>query len=215
MNTQVKDFSGAASTWDEKPRRVELAAAVAESIRKHVDIPPRCRALDFGCGTGLVTFNLIDVLGEVVAVDRAAKMLELVEQKAADLGATGVSTKLVDADLEHLGGAEYDLIYSSMVLHHLPEIEPILEGLIAALKPGGVLALADLEDDDGTFHDKPEGLIQTGIQSTHVIAILKRLGLVELGATQAHTIVKQRPDGEVEYPVFLVWGKKRSDQDAV
>ncbi|MDY0291689.1 MAG: methyltransferase domain-containing protein [Desulfuromonadaceae bacterium] len=208
MKIKVKDFNGVASTWDEKPRRVKLAAAVAESIRKYVDIPPRCRAMDFGCGTGLVTFNLIDVLEEVVAVDRAAEMLEVVEQKAADLGATGVSTKLVGDDLAHLGCAEYDLIYSSMVLHHLPEIEPILEGLITALKPGGGLALSDLEDDDGTFHDNPEGLIQTGIQSTHVIGILKRLGLVELGSTQAHTIVKQRPEGDVEYPVFLVWGKK-------
>lgn len=97
-----------------------------------------------------------------------------------------------------------------MVLHHLPEIEPVLEHLIAALKPGGVLALSDLENDDGSFHDQPEGIIQSGIQSACLQKTLARLGLSSLGSTQAHTIVKQRPAEERGYPIFLVWGKRVS-----
>jgi hypothetical protein len=45
MKTKVKDFNAVASAWDEKPRRVELAAAVAQAIRKHVYIPAGCRAM--------------------------------------------------------------------------------------------------------------------------------------------------------------------------
>lgn len=208
MQTNVKDFNAVAATWDEKPRRVELAAAVADAIRTHVNIPRRCRAMEFGCGTGMVTFNLIDLLDEVVAVDRAAEMLEVVEKKAADLGAAGVSTKCVSDDLSSLGSGEFDLVYSNMVLHHLPEIEPVLERLVTALNPGGVLAISDLENDDGTFHDKPEGIIQSGIQSAVLKKTLAHLGLIHVESTQAHTIVKQRPEGEQRYPVFLVWGKR-------
>ena len=208
METKVKDFNTVAATWDERPRRVELAAAVAQAIRKHVDIASKCRAMEFGCGTGMVTFNLIDVLGEVVAVDRASEMLAVVEKKAAYLGAKEVSTKLVGDDLKLLGCGKYDLIYSNMVLHHLPEIEPVLEYLVRALKPGGVLALSDLENDDGSFHDQPEGIIQSGIQSDDLLEILGRFGLTHLGSTQAHTILKQRPEGDLEYPIFLVWGKR-------
>jgi|AntRauTorckE6833_2_1112554.scaffolds.fasta_scaffold04747_5 2-polyprenyl-3-methyl-5-hydroxy-6-metoxy-1,4-benzoquinol methylase len=208
METRVKDFNTVAETWDEKPRRVMLAAAVANAIREHVRIAPECRAMEFGCGTGMVTFNLIDVLGEVVAVDRAADMLEVVEKKAADLGAEEVNTKLVGDDLEHLGCGEYDLIYSNMVLHHLPDIEGVLEYLVGALKPGGMIALSDLENDDGTFHDQPEGIIQSGIQSSSLLDTFARLGLNNLGSIQAHSITKQRQDGDREYPVFLVWGKR-------
>jgi len=208
MKTKVKDFNAVASTWDEKPRRVELAAAVARAIREHVKIPPGCRAMEFGCGTGMVTFNLVDVLGEVVAVDRAPEMLEVVEKKAADLGVKEISTRLVGDELEYLGCSEYDLIYSNMVLHHLPEIEPVIQHLVGALKPGGMLALSDLENDDGSFHDQPEGVIQTGIRSACLQETLARFGLTNLGAIQAHRILKQRSDGERAYPVFLLWGQR-------
>jgi 2-polyprenyl-3-methyl-5-hydroxy-6-metoxy-1,4-benzoquinol methylase len=211
METRVKDFNAVAATWDEKPRRVKLAAAVADAIRTHVGIPPGCRAMEFGCGTGMVTFNLIDALEEVVAVDRAVEMLEVVERKAADLGAREVRTRLVGDDLALLGRGEFDLIYSSMVLHHLPQIEPVLEHLVAALRPGGILALADLENDDGTFHDKPEGVIQSGIRSEALQQTLERLGLEHTDSIIAHTIVKQRPQGKVGYPVFLVWGRRAGE----
>ncbi len=206
MEPQVKDFNTAAATWDEKPRRVQLAAAVAQAIRQHVPIPPGGKAMEFGCGTGLLTFNLIDMVAQVVAVDRAEEMLAIVEKKAAARGATQVSTKLIVEDLGVLGTGEYDFIYSNMVLHHLPAIEPVLERLVAALKPGGVLALSDLEDDDGTFHDQPEGVVQSGIKSSWLMQTLERLGLVDSGSTLAHTIVKQRGGEETVYPVFLVWG---------
>lgn len=208
MQTKVKNFNAVAATWDEKPRRIKLAAAVARAIREHVEIAPRCRAMEFGCGTGLVTFSLIDVLDEVVAVDRAPAMLEEVERKAAELGAKGVKTQLAGDDLEDLGHDEYDLIYTNMVLHHLPEIAPVLERLVQALKPGGMLAISDLENDDGTFHDQPEGVINSGIRSAHLQKRLAGLGLAHLGSTQAHTIVKARSDGNKEFPVFLVWGKR-------
>lgn len=206
MKTQVKDFNAAAATWDEKPRRVQLAAAVAQAIRRHVPIPPGGKAMEFGCGTGLLTFNLIDKLAQVVAVDRAEEMLAIVEKKAAALGVTQVSTKLIADDLSVLGVEEYDFIYSNMVLHHLPAIEPVLKRLVAALKPGGVLALSDLEDDDGTFHDQPEGVVQAGIKSSWLKQTLERLGLVDSGNALAHSIVKQRGGEEMVYPVFLVWG---------
>lgn len=209
MEIKVKDFNAVAATWDEKPRRVQLAADVAQTMRRHVPIPPGSKAMEFGCGTGLLTFNLIDIVAQVVAVDRAEEMLAIVEKKAADLGVTRISTKLVTDDLSSLGSGEYDLIYSNMVLHHLPSIEPVLKRLISALKPGGVLALSDLEDDDGTFHDRPEGVVQSGIKSSWLMQTLERLGLVGLDSTLAHSIVKQRAGGEKTYPVFLVWGARR------
>ncbi|MDD2558168.1 MAG: class I SAM-dependent methyltransferase [Desulfuromonadaceae bacterium] len=208
MELKVKDFNPAAATWDEKPRRVQLAADVAKAIRGYVPVPPRAEAMEFGCGTGLLTFNLIDMLAQVVAVDRAEGMLTIVKKKAATLGATQVTTKLIADDLSALGTEEYDFIYSNMVLHHLPAIEPVLERLVAALKPGGVLALSDLEDDDGTFHDKPEGVVQSGIKSSWLMKALERLGLINQGHTVAHSIVKQRAGEGKAYPIFLVWGAR-------
>ncbi len=209
MERKVKDFNTAAATWDDKPRRVKLAAAIAAAIRHHVPIPQGGKAMDFGCGTGLLTFNLIEHFTQVVAVDRAKEMLEIVEKKAAALGEKRVNTKLVTDVPGVLGNEEYDFICSNMVLHHLLRIEPVLECLVAALKPGGVLSLSDLEDDDGTFHDKPDGVVQSGIKSDKLIQTLEKQGLVDMGSTLAHTIVKQRDGEEKIYSVFLVWGTRR------
>ena len=207
METKVKDFNAVAATWDENPRRVQLGRAVADSIKANIEIPQKCQALEFGCGTGLVTFNLVRELDLVVAADRAQEMLDVVRKKAQDLGAEGVETQLVSDDLTQLGRSKYDFIYSNMVLHHLPDIEAVLGHLVAALKPGGIMALSDLENDDGTFHDQPEGIIHSGITSQWLLETMGRMGFEDLHATQAHNIVKQRPEGRKDYPVFLVWGR--------
>ena len=52
-------------------------------------------ALDFGCGTGLVTFNLIDSLHHVLAVDSAEMMLDVTLEKARQQGiAEKIDTQL-------------------------------------------------------------------------------------------------------------------------
>lgn len=53
-----RDFDAAAARWDANPMRVQLATATYRAIAAAVPLTPTMRALDFGCGTGLLTFLL-------------------------------------------------------------------------------------------------------------------------------------------------------------
>ena len=63
------DFDARAATWDDDPAKVERARAVAEAIARSVPLARSMRALEYGAGTGLVSFVLRDRLGEVTLAD--------------------------------------------------------------------------------------------------------------------------------------------------
>ena len=56
MNTEKRDFNKEAASWDENPARVKIAQNVAEAISKQVKLTPKWMCMDFGCGTGLLTY---------------------------------------------------------------------------------------------------------------------------------------------------------------
>src|SRR6266702_413692 len=67
--TQKKDFDAVAMNWDEEPRRVKLALEIADSIMKTLPLSREWDALDFGCGTGLVSMQLAPALRTVTGID--------------------------------------------------------------------------------------------------------------------------------------------------
>ncbi len=115
---------------------VRATMARAASLGLH---PGRARALDFGCGAGRLTAALTEYADQVVGVDISPTMLA----KARDLDATG-RVEFVEndrADLSVFADASFDLVYSSLVLQHLPT--PLALGYLAemirVLAPGGLL----------------------------------------------------------------------------
>jgi ubiquinone/menaquinone biosynthesis C-methylase UbiE len=203
-----KDFNKVAALWDEKPRRVALASAVAGAIKQNINFDNKIDALEFGCGTGLVTFNLVDLVQHITVVDSAEGMLEVVEKKAAQLGVDNITTAHSRSTVPALPAYHYDLVFSSMVLHHVADISQILQVLISSLKGGGTIALADLDAEDGTFHADPVGVEHNGVNRQWLCDELAKLGLVNVQHTTAYTIVKERPSCEQAYPVFFVWAQK-------
>ncbi len=99
------------------------------------------RALDFGCGAGRVTLPLAERFAAVVGVDIAPSMLELARERAA--GRSDVAFRLDEtADQSLLRGERFDLVYTGLVLQHLPTSAAALEclgRLCATVAPGGVL----------------------------------------------------------------------------
>ncbi len=203
-----KNFSAVAKTWDEKPQRLELAVAVAAAIRENIPLDRQMEALEFGSGTGLVTFHLQQQLKHVTAMDSAAGMLAVVEEKALAANVDNVSTQHNDTTIPSLAREGYGFIFSSMVLHHVCNIDSTLKALIAGLKTGGVLALADLVMEDGSFHDNDQVVEHHGVDPAWLIDQLHEMGLTNARSVIAHRIVKQRGLKRHTYPVFLVWAYK-------
>ncbi len=190
--------------WDANPARVALARAVVAAVRSAVPLRPDLRVLDFGAGTGLISLGLYDDVGEITAVDASAGMLRVLGEKASAIGASRLHTLQCDVSEQTLPPASFDLIVSSMTLHHLPDVPAVLRRLRPALRTGGWIALADLDSEDGTFHADPTGVYHNGFAREAVCRWLETTGFEGAAARDAHRFV--RPDAagvSRAYSVFL------------
>lgn len=207
-------FDQAAATWDEQPARVMLAKAIAQAMLKQVPVHPAMIVLDFGCGTGLVTLALQPHVQQIIGVDNSSGMLAKLQEKMQALGIMNVETRRLDLATQPPPlDLHADLIVSAMALHHIADLPHLLQALTGLLTPGGYLALADLDAEDGSFHTDMTGVHHLGIDRTWLMAQLSALGYQDVTATTAHVV--ERPDASGtprRYPVFLVSGHRASEQ---
>ena len=145
MNT---DFDTRAESWDDASK-VERAAAVAAGMRRALPLRRSMRALEYGAGTGLLSFCLRDTLGPITLADSSAGMRAVAERKIAAAGARDM--RVVDLDLmrDPAPADRYELVFSMMTLHHVPDVARGLTAFRELLNPGGHLCIADLDAEDG------------------------------------------------------------------
>jgi len=194
-----KDFDAVASTWDEEPRRVQLAADIAAAIKASVPLSADWDGLDYGCGTGLLTLNLAPALRSMVGMDSSPGMVERLNAKCAAAGI--LNTRAVCGNLEQgeMPAGPFHLVASAMTLHHIPEVAPLLASLRRLLHPGGWIALADLETEDGSFHDDQTGVFHHGFSRDELEALLARAGFGSITVRSAAAVRKH----EHSYPILL------------
>lgn len=204
--TQAR-FDEAAASWDEKPRRRQLAAAIVTAMRRVLPLSREMTALEIGCGTGLVTCDLAPLLKRIVATDTSAGMLAVLAEKTAALGLENVEPRrhdlIGDGDLPE---GTFDLIYSAMTLHHIEDTRALLAACGRHLKPGAPLALADLDKEDGSFHDDMTGVAHCGFDQGRLAELVVASGFQAPRFVTAHSITKEDAAGRSsDFPVFLMY----------
>jgi SAM-dependent methyltransferase len=106
---------------------------------------PGMRVADLGCGVGLVTALLAELVGpqgHVVGIDASAAQLD---QARALLHPGGSNISFVEASATDTGlpPESFDLVYCRFLLIHLTEPERCLREMHALLNPGGILVCED------------------------------------------------------------------------
>jgi len=197
-------FDERAKSWDSDPKKVERARSVADALRAAVPLQPEMTALEYGCGTGLLSFFLQPDLASIVLADTSVGMLEVLSAKIAASGVSNMFPLRLDLSLDPLPVSRFDLTYSLMTLHHLPETEAILGQFAALLNPGGWLCIADLEAEDGSFHTDGSTEIHLGFEREKLQKQVEAAGFGEVKFSTAYVIQK---NGR-EYPVFLLTAQK-------
>ena len=201
------DFDARARQWDADAQFVERGRKIAAAIRGRVALTARMRALDVGCGTGLLSIPLAGDLGHITCIDTSAGMLEVLNEKIAAQHLTHVNAQLHDLAAADLPGAPFDLIMSSMTLHHIADTDAMLAKFAAHLRPGGWLCLADLDREDGSFHGKDVD-VHHGFEREALKRMARSAGFADVHFDTVFTIGKER-DGVVrEYPVFLLTARR-------
>jgi tRNA (cmo5U34)-methyltransferase len=202
-------FDEAAPQWDANPTRVALARAVGAAITQALPIQPDWRALDYGAGTGLLTLTIQPHVASVVALDSSKGMLEQLIHKVGAAGIANVQIRQWDIESQPFPETDFDLIISSMTLHHVRDVPLVLGRLAAALKPGGWLAAADLDTEDGTFHGQANDVFHQGFERRQMSAWLTAAGLGQGPLRDAPRVIKPASTGELrDYGVFLAIGQK-------
>ncbi len=197
------DFDSKARQWDENPLFAERGRQIAAAIRSAVPLRRDMQALDYGCGTGLLSFPLRKELGHITLKDSSAGMLEVLREKIAAQGVGNMTVRQADLTAGPLPEERYDLVYSAMTLHHIPDTEAILAAFHALLRPGGWLCIADLDREDGSFHG-PEVDVHHGFDRQALAEKTGQAGFADTSFRTVFEIVKETETGPRVYPAFLM-----------
>ena len=203
-------FDDKAATWDDDPIRVSRAAEVASQIMEAIAPSQDMHLLDFGSGTGLLGFALLPYVARVTFADPSEGMLAQVAAKLRERGDTRGSVYRLDPSAPTLP-ERYDAIVSLMTLHHVPDTAAVIRLLAEHLRPGGWLALCDLDREDGSFHDHPSEDIHHGFDREELVALTEHAGLEEAKVITAFTIRKERGSAVRDYPLFLLTARRSQD----
>ena len=191
-------FKEKAQDWDTNDMIRNLSSGIGAAIQANVSLDNTMRVMDFGAGTGLVTSQIADKVEKVIAIDVSQAMLDKLMAKG-DL--QGKVETLCRNILEQPLSVDFDLIVSAMAMHHVEDTDKLVECFAAHLKPGGKIALADLDQEDGTFHPADiEGVYHAGFNRDALRSVLTRHNFRDIRFKTAHTIKKDHKS----YPVFLV-----------
>ena len=200
-------FDSKARQWDDNPLFRERGLKIAEAIRNAVPLHRHMSAFDYGCGTGLLSFPLKDELGAILMADSSSGMLEVVNEKIAAQGVRNMTTMKIDLLADPQPALQFDLIVSSMTLHHVPDTDHILHVFHHLLNPGGYLCIADLDQEDGSFHG-PEIDVHHGFDRTDLSRRAAQAGFTDPQFQAVFSIAKALASGSRDYPVFLMTARR-------
>ena len=200
------DFNQLILTEDEDIR-VKRAHAVSIEIESYMGHGP-LEVMEFGCKTGLISLNLKNKISEGLLVDSSAENIKELEQKLRDRHLSHLQTYTGDilaSDIDR----QFDVIYSSMVMHHIKDFKAVIKKLVSYLKNNGKLIIVDLLPDSGEFHRHHlEFDGHHGFTINEMVAALKEAGLKEVTGRKFYSSYKPIENKNHPYSLFSVIGMK-------
>ena len=197
---------------DKGAERLRLLARVkwptTKTLLRQIGLRPGMRCLDVGCGIGAVTLKLarrVGPGGQAVGIDRDERCLELARQEASRHGLPAIFRTEEVHDLRE--ETVYDLVYSRFLLTHVPEPGAVVEGMVRAVRPGGLLAVEDIEFAAHVCHpacpafDRYVSLYQQAVRrkggdaniGPRLVSLLMDAGLQQVGVEVVQPIYRRGP----------------------
>jgi SAM-dependent methyltransferase len=165
-------FAGAAGEWERLRGELYGAALPGEALLALV--PRDLVVADLGCGTGDLAARLARHVRRVVAVDRSAAMLKAARRRVE--GLENVELHRADLEAVPLEDASCDAALLVLALTYVPEPGRVLSEAARILRPGGVVAVADLVRHDDDDFRRRMGQASLGFDPPALAALLARAG---------------------------------------
>ena len=201
------DFDSRARTWDEDASKRERARRVAAAIAARVPALAGKTVLEYGAGTGLLGLALRPLVAGVTLADSSREMLAVADEKIASGALLDVRTLPLDLTAAPVPELRFDLVCTLMTLHHIPDTDGILGAFHRLLSPGGVVCIADLDREDGSFHG-PGFTGHHGFDRAELGARLARSGFLDVRFATVAEVEKATAAGTRVFPVFLALARR-------
>lgn len=192
-------FDVRAREWDKNKMHFDRSEAIAKEINAVIPDVRKMKALEFGAGTGILSFLLKDKFSEIILMDSSQEMINVCTEKIEEYNTQHI--KAIKFDIEYnIFPETFDIIYSQMVLHHVKDYKKILYTFSNMLNEGGYLAIADLYPEDGSFHGQGAEVHQ-GFDPEELSQMLSKMGFKTILNAK---VFELKRDNGIVYPVFLV-----------
>lgn len=202
MEKMIDHFESKSKSWDTENKRVQNAKNIAEFIVKNINLSKNMDIIDFGAGTGLLSYFLAPYVGKIAAVDNSPSMLEKFKEKQTDFAC---DTEIIKGELSEIAVEKnFDGIVSSMTMHHVEDIDALFLNFYKIVNDRGFIAIADLDKEDGSFHADNTGVHHYGFDRQLLKTIAQNAGFKEIKFETVSTIKKPNAD----FTVFVMTAKK-------
>lgn len=194
-------FKEKSKTWDKGDVQTNTAMAIASAIKSNIALSKSMEILDFGVGTGLLGFEIAKTTKKVYGIDTSPGMLEKVKEKNSE--SIHIETFCQDI-VEKPLNLTVDGLVSSMTLHHIENLEAFFKTIYKNIHKDGFIAIADLESEDGNFHEDNTGVFHFGFKQNELCDIVNKCGFNDVKFQTITTINKTNES----FNVFLLTAKK-------
>ncbi|MGZ8218046.1 class I SAM-dependent methyltransferase [Methylomagnum sp.] len=135
--------------------------------RLHALMPPIDSVCDVASGAGHTGLGFVSIASRIVAVDPAPNMLAQVRRLA---GERGMAVETVEAFAESmpLDSESFDLVVCRVAAHHFSDLSKAMAEMTRLAKPGGYVAIIDMEGDENPDIDALNHAIEVLHDPTHV-----------------------------------------------
>jgi cyclopropane fatty-acyl-phospholipid synthase-like methyltransferase len=202
MNEKIDHFKEKSKSWDMNSKRVKNAKSIANLIVNNIKLHKEMELMDFGAGTGLLSYCVAPNVKKIVAVDNSPSMLREFKNKCDEFSCI---IEVLEKDLSHETiERKFDGIISSMTIHHLEDINALFSKFYDLLEESGFIAIADLDTEDGSFHNDNAGVFHHGFDRDTLKKIALDAGFKNIKFDLANIIDKPHR----QFNVFLMTGEK-------
>ena len=199
----MSGFDVIARDWDKDKMHMERSLAIAGELQKMIPVTHVMKALEYGAGTGILSFLLKDHFYDITLMDNSREMINVCLEKCEYHQTKHIHPLWLD--LEHTSfDDKFDIIYNQIVLHHVEGIEAMIDRFYNLLNPGGYVAIADLYPEDGSFHGI-DVKVHLGFDPNEMANMLRKVGFKNI---EHKTCFEIKRESGLKFPVFLLTAQK-------
>ncbi len=203
-------FEKAAIVWDNDPNRLHMTKTIADAMIRLARLKRTDIVLDYGTGTGNIALNLYPHVKKIIAVDSARNMLAMLAGKLEKEGITSIEPREWSIGQDTADLPRFDRIVCSMTLHHVKDTSEAAQVFYELLVPGGQLAIADLDSENGEFHAGPGIAEHNGFDREKLQQVFFDAGFKNVRFDEATVITKKSSlTGKIrDFTIFLMIAEK-------